>query len=162
MLEINAGILVAQIITFLLAVGILWKISWKPICALLAQRKETIRKDLELIEETKQAVKKQEAEYSRKLVGIQQQADEVLAGAKLEAGKLRDEILRKAHEEADQIRQKAHNAVQEDNNRLLLEAYNEISEISLELAQRLVSQSITSEVKERLFQETLKELQKVT
>ena len=160
MLEINPGILVAQIVTFLMAVFVLWKISWKSICGMLAQRKETIKKDMELIEETKAAVRKMENDYTQKLAGIRLEADAIIAGAKQEAARVRDEILRKAHDDAEAIRQKADSAVKEDAGRLLLDAYNEISEISLDLAQRLVSKSITPEIKDRLFRETLEELQK--
>lgn len=161
MLEIDPGILVAQMITFFMAVFLLWKCSWKSICAMLNQRRETIRKDLELIEETRRAVQQLEKEYQEKLADIHGQAQEQLALAKQEAQRVREQIVARAQEDAEGIRQKARLQVDQEGARLLQEVYDEISQLSMELAGRLVSVSISQQDKERLFEQTLKELEKV-
>ena len=70
MLEFKPGLFIAQVVTFLIAVFLLWKIAWGPLYEILEKRKEKIKKDLEIIEQTKNSLKKMEQEYKLRFDAI--------------------------------------------------------------------------------------------
>ena len=79
MLEINWQILVSQVITFLIALVVVWKFAWKPILQIIHDRQDKVRKTLEDAENMRLAITKLEAEYQAKLQQVEQKSAEFIA-----------------------------------------------------------------------------------
>jgi F-type H+-transporting ATPase subunit b len=155
MIEIHPDILLAQAITFLLAVFVLWKVAWKPLCSIMQQRAKTIEHDLSEAQRIKEEVQKLETNYKAQLDHIQQQTQQMLDQARADAAQQRDEILRQTKTEADSILEKSRLQLEEERKALLQQLYRDMSVASVELAERLLRQSINKETQDRCLNESL-------
>lgn len=160
MLEINFGILAVQSVTFLIAVVCLWFTCWKPLCTALRERRDAIKRDLDLVTQTKAAMAGIEADYSRKLAQIHSEKEAILSEARAEGERQKGQIIRLAREEAKELALRSAQSVRAENNKLLMELYREISGLSLDLAEKLMRKSIKKEDQFQFVHEALDELQK--
>ncbi len=74
-------------------VGIVWKLSWKPLLKFIKDRQETVRQSLENAEKMRLAASKLEEDYQQRLLQVEQQTKDLIALAKLEGNRAKEEIL---------------------------------------------------------------------
>ncbi|MBU0952607.1 MAG: F0F1 ATP synthase subunit B [Elusimicrobia bacterium] len=158
MIEINPGIFLAQIITFLAAVFILWKLAWGPLINMLKERQEKIKKDIDSAESARQAVERLQQEYNLKLAEIQQKTDELLSQAKQDGERLRKDILNTAQKEAEELRNKVEQQLKQDKNSIAKELRNELTGLSVAMAEKLLQGSVDKKLQDKLFKEVVDKL----
>jgi len=158
MIEINPGLLLAQLVTFLIAVFILWKAAWKPLSLALSKRKEKIEKDLALIEKAYATVKRVEEEYRSLIEVVETEADHIMEERKEEAEKQYQRTLNEAQDAAEKIRQKAELQMEKEREQKTQEIAQEIVTLSLILTERLLKQTADKQFHERLFQEAREQI----
>ncbi|OGS21168.1 MAG: ATP synthase F0 subunit B [Elusimicrobia bacterium RIFOXYA2_FULL_39_19] len=158
MIDINPGILFVQILTFLIAMAILWKIAWGPLNNMISQRQDKIKKDLDYAEQAKQAVENLQKEYTAKLEEIQAKASEIIAEAKNESQKVKEEILRSAHQEAEELRKKAQLQLADERSKVIKALRFEITGLSFDIAEKILQQSVDKKMHDNLLKEMLEQL----
>ncbi|MBN2036620.1 MAG: F0F1 ATP synthase subunit B [Chitinispirillaceae bacterium] len=158
--EINWQNMLSQVITFLIALAIVWKFGWKQMVKFINDRQEKIRKTLENAETTRQAITMLEAEYRAKLEQVEQKSAELISIARQEGLKMREEIVRAAHEEAAGLQKKAREQLDADRNRIMNEMRAEIVGLAMSVAEKVLREPMADKVHERKFQEILEELSK--
>ena len=119
MVEINGALLVAQLVTFLIALTFLWKVAWRPIIGAIESRQEKLKNDLVLIEQSKQAAAQMEKECASRLAKVEEQAKAIISAAFAEGQAQREELLAHAQEEMKQLREKAKIQMYTDEARAL-------------------------------------------
>jgi F-type H+-transporting ATPase subunit b len=159
MIDINLPILIAQIVTFILAATILWKIAWGPLLALLKERNQNIKNDLEAATLAKEEAKKLEADYKSSLEAIQNKASELMDRARQEGAKEKDEIIRLAQTEAERLLEKARQQLKLDKDRMIQEMRKEVSALSVEIAEKLLKDCMNKEMQDKLFSEALRQVE---
>jgi F-type H+-transporting ATPase subunit b len=159
MIDINLPILIAQIVTFILAATILWKIAWGPLLALLKERNQNIKNDLEAATQAKEAAKKLEADYKSSLEAMQNKASELMDRARQEGAKEKDEIIRLAQAEAERLLEKARQQLVLDKDRMIQEMRQEVSSLSVEIAGKLLKDCMNKEMQDKLFSEALRQVE---
>ncbi|OGS18648.1 MAG: ATP synthase F0 subunit B [Elusimicrobia bacterium RIFOXYA2_FULL_40_6] len=158
MIEINPGIFLAQIITFLAAVFILWKLAWGPLINMLKERQEKIKKDIDSAETARQAVEKLQQEYTLRLAEIQQKTDELISQAKQDGERLRKDMLSQAQNEAEELRNKVEQQLKQDKSNIAKELRAELAGLSVAIAEKLLQQSVDKKVQDKLFKEVIDKL----
>lgn len=157
-MKIDFGIFSAQVVTFLIATFILWKFFWKELLNIILQRREKIRFDLEMIEKSKDAAEKLEAEYKERLERVQDEARQIINVAKQEASKVKTELIQQAHHEAQETRKKAQLQLQGEEGRMLNEMISEVMYLSMEIAEKMMDKSVDKDTHEKLFNDIIKNL----
>ncbi|OGS27709.1 MAG: ATP synthase F0 subunit B [Elusimicrobia bacterium RIFOXYB2_FULL_48_7] len=155
MIEINPGIFIAQLITFLAALFILWKFAWGPLLGMLKERQDKIKKDLDVAESARQSIEKLQQEYSQKLSEIQQKAAELVSQAKQDGERMKGEILKIAQSEAEELRKKTQEQLDGEKKRISAELRSELSALSISIAEKIIRQSIDKKMQDNLFKEAL-------
>jgi F-type H+-transporting ATPase subunit b len=161
MIEINLPIMLVQMATFIIAVFVLWKSCWKAVCGMLQERKVRIQKDMEVIEQTRQSVEAMRREYENKLAAVQAEAEGIRAAAKREALADKNAMLKAAHDEIADMRRKNDILMKTEYRELLRELYDEVSDLTVLLTEKIVAKSATRELHDKVFKETIQELEKV-
>ncbi len=151
--EINWHIMASQVITFLIALVIVWKASWKPLAKFISERQEKIKKTLEDAENTRQTIAKLEAEYCAKFEQIEQKSAELIAVARQDASRAKDEIVQAAHAEATELRKKAHEQLEHDRRQLMADMRSEIVGLSMAIAEKALHEPLPEQVQDRKFQD---------
>ena len=70
MIEISWPLLVTQVVTFLAAMVIIWKLFWGPLTRMMQERTQKISDDLERAENGRREIEALEADYHRRLAEI--------------------------------------------------------------------------------------------
>jgi F-type H+-transporting ATPase subunit b len=150
-LGINPTLLVVQIVNFVLLLLILKKVLYKPVLKTIAERRKKLIKvetDLKKIEETKiQADKKAESVVKK----AKNDADEMIAAARIESQKIKSEALEKANTQAKKIISKAKSEA--DKTRDAEE--KKLNKRTLELAEEILNKSLTDLLNEANKKETV-------
>jgi len=156
--EINWHIMLSQVITFIVALVIVWKVSWKPLMKLIRDRQEKVRKTLDDAENSRQAIARLETEYRAKLEQIERKSAELISIARQDAGRTKDEIVRAAQAEALELRKKAHEQLEQDRRQLMTDMRSEIIGLSMAIAEKALHGPMPELVQDRKFQDILKGL----
>lgn len=152
--------MLSQVITFLIALAVVWKFGWKPVLKLVHDRQEKVRKTLEDAENARSAIQKLESEYRAKLEQIEQKTSELIAVARQDAGRVKEELMAAAQAEAMELQKKAHEQVEHERRRIMGEMREEIVSLSMAVAEKMLSKHVPGDVQERKFQEMLDEISK--
>ena len=138
MIEINPSLLLAQVVTFLIALFIVWKISWGPLQQLMKSRQERIRNDLQNAEQTRQAAARLESDYRFRLSQIEQQIKELITIAKLEGNRERDEIIKNARQEIAEIHKRALEQLELEKEDAMQQLRSKVIDISVSLSGKIM------------------------
>lgn len=160
MIEINPGLLLAQVVTFLIGMGLLWKIAWGPLTRLLRERRARIQQDLQTAERAKQDMGRLKTEYEQQLAQIQTKANELFAQAERDGQAAREQLLQVAQEEARRLTEKTRRQLEEEKVRLVKELRSEVGNLSILAAERLVRQTVDERVQAQFLEELFRDLDK--
>ena len=156
--EINWQIMLSQVLTFLIALAIVWKFGWGPLTGIIRDRQEKVKKTLEDVENSRTAITRLEADYQAKLLQIEEKSAEVIAQARQEANRIKEEIMRNAQVEAMELQRKAHEQIEHESRRIMGEMRGEIIGLSMAVAEKVLHHPLPEEVHRDKFQAILEEL----
>src|SRR5438309_10975870 len=105
---------IAQIINFAILLFVLWKFAYRPVLALLAERRQKIAEAMEHAEKAKVELAKTEAARLEILNKANTQANKFIEEARAAAAKVQETETQKAIAQAEQIIAKAREAAGAD------------------------------------------------
>jgi F-type H+-transporting ATPase subunit b len=158
MVTIHPGYLLAEVITFLVAVFILWKTAWKPLDRMMRLRQEKIRSELNEAERAQKETRKMEEDYQQRLKDLQRKTTELLSQTRQEGMKMREKIISQARTEAEEALRKARLELKSEQNRMLAELRSETMLLSLEIAEKAIHRVLDERDREELFREILPQM----
>lgn len=159
MIEINFGILLAQVITFLIGVALMWKIAWGPLTKTLKERSSVIQKELELAQAKNKMAEELQAKYQAQLAKIEAKAQGILAKANQEARNLRDQMLKSSQDEAKSLVEKTRLALEQEKQRLIQDLRQEMARLAVSGAEKLLRRMISPEIQREWSEEFLAQLE---
>lgn len=159
-LGIDWKLLLAQIVNFLIVLGVLYRFLYRPLVKHLADRKERIDRSLQearRIEEELRAIqgRKAEAELEAK-----RRAQEIVDEAMKEAGGRRQEILEKVKEEAAEAVREARRQMEAERDAALMDVRREAAKLVTLAVTRVVGKLKPSDIDKELVSDVVNELSK--
>lgn len=151
MIEISWPLLLAQVVTFLAAMVIVWKLFWGPLTRMMEERTRKISDDLERAENGRQEIEALEADYHCRLAEIEEQASKQIKDAVNKGTLAREEILSGARQEAQRILEKAQQDLALERENVIRELRNQVTDLSLAAVERLLGQGLDQKVQRRLL-----------
>ena len=134
------------------------KFLFKPVMKIIHDRQKEIDDMYAQAQSAQDSAKALEEEYQAKLTAAQETGDRLVKEA-MERGKNREEeILRQASREADAIREKASADIAREKKQAINDAKNEISSLAMEIAGKVVGESLDEVRQEKLVNSFLEEL----
>jgi F-type H+-transporting ATPase subunit b len=125
---------------------------------LLEARRDKIQGDLEKAEQTRAEADKQLGDYREALAGAREESNRIIEEARKTAESMRQDIQRKAEEEAQQTIARAQDEIRAERDRVFQELKAQVGELSLQLAGRIVGESLDRDRHLRLVDEYIGEL----
>lgn len=159
-LGINPSLLVSQLINFVLLAFLLYKLLYKPVLRMLAQRQERIAHSMADVDAAREAAAKAQQEYDRRVAEAQRKAQEIIAEAAQASDKVGAEIKADAQREADVIRQQARTEAAQERAHLLAEVQSQIASLSMLATERILGQTVDANTQRKLIDQFLAELGK--
>ncbi len=126
---------------------------------MLEARRDKIQGDLEKAEEAKSEADKLLADYREQLSGARDEANRVIEEARKTADSMRRDLEAKAEEESRAIVAKAQDEIRAERDRVFQELKAQVGELSLQLAGRMVGESLDRDRHLRLVDDYIRDLE---
>ena len=151
-----------ELIIGLLAFAVLFFFTWKWVLPrvrqVLEERRAAIQGEMEQAEATRKQADQQLEEYRAQIAGAREEANGIIEDARTTADQVRRDMLAKAEEEAQGRLDRAAEEIRAERDRAFQELRGQLGEIAVELAERVVGQSLDDEAHRRLIDEYIDEV----
>jgi len=158
LVQLDPGLFVWTILTFLILVFVLAKFAWKPLLKMLNDREELIRASLEDAEKAKEQLERLNEEGVAIINKARSEAQLILSEGKSAASKLKDETLEVAKDQAKHIISEAEKQINVERDKAISEIKEEVVNISLAVAEKLIKKNISPEDNKTLIDQSLAKL----
>jgi len=160
LVQLDPGLFVWTIITFLLLLTVLAKFAWKPLLNILKEREDFIKSSLNDAEKAQQGLARLNAEGEAIINKARGAAQSILAQGKAAATKLKDETLNDAKEKANMVIADAEKQIQVQKEKAIAEIKGEVVNLSLSVAEKLIKKNLSADDNKALIDESLTHVMK--
>jgi F-type H+-transporting ATPase subunit b len=153
--------LIAGIVAFSLVFFFVWRWVWPNLNKTMEARQAAVTGQMEAAERAKAEAESLLADYRAQLAESRAEGNRILEEARQNAERMKADLLAKAESDADQIRGKAREEAATEMSRALAEARGQVGEISIDLAGKIVGESLDAEAHKALIDRYLADLEKL-
>jgi len=153
--QINLFWVIVSALNFILFFVIIWTFAFKPVSAMLAERKERIEQGLKDAEAARQDRASSEAERVATLAEARREANDILVRAQKVAQDSRDADIAATRAELERMRVRAAAEIEAEKVRAIADVRAEVADLALLAAGRVVGESMTGDRQRRLVEEFL-------
>ena len=155
LLNIEPGLIIWTVITFVILLIVLRKMAWGPILTALEQREHTIRSALEEVQQARQETEQLLAQRQQMQADANREVARLLEQGREEAERLRVSMTAQAREEAQRLIEIARREIVRERQLAMQELKNTAADLALAAAGRLLNTAMTGEDHRRLVTEFL-------
>lgn len=152
-LGIVPGIVLAQIINFIILLLILRTIAYKPLLNLLNQRRERIAKGLEDARKAEERLANIEKDYQARLDEARLEAQKMVAEMTQNAEKQAAGIVSKANEDVTRLKAQAQEDAELERNRILADLRSQVAALSIAAANKVIGAALDEQRQRALIDE---------
>jgi F-type H+-transporting ATPase subunit b len=139
------GLILWQLIIFVLLVFLLSKLAWKPIINSLKDRERSIQDALDTAEKARLEMSQLRSDNERLLKEAREERDRILREAREVSNKMKDEAQVDAKKNADRIIEDAKAAINIEKQAALREVREQVALFSLDIAEKLMKKNLSSD-----------------
>lgn len=150
--------LVYGTLAFLILFFFLYKKVFPSVNRALDERAERIRNDLDRAEQARKEAQKLLDDYKEQLQGARDEARKVVEDAKEAAQSTRKDLIAKAERDAERVLQRAEQEIRSQRDQAFNELRREIGTLAVQVADRIVGDSLDEERHLRLVDDYIDEL----
>jgi len=154
----NWQVFISQIIGFSIVTLLLAKFAFKPILAVLEERRVKIVAGLANAEKIKQQLAESEVRYQEILTTANLEAQRVIDEARSTAGNFTEKERQKAISEAEAIIAKAREASAFEHTQMLGQLKRELGRLVIDTTSKVTGKVLTSEDQQRLTEESARQV----
>ena len=154
--QINLFWVIVAAINFLLFFAIVWTFAFKPVSAMLADRKSRIERGLQDAEQARRDRENAEAERVATLGEARREANDILTRAQRVAQETRNADIAATKEELERMRVRAASEIEAEKTRAIADVRAQVADLALLAAGRVVGETMTDERQRRLVEEFLR------
>ena len=154
----NKEMFISQAISFVIVALLLQKFAFKPILAILDERRRRIEEGLLNAEKIKQQLAESEVRYQQILSKANTEAQRVIDEALATAGTLGERERQKAISDAEQIIAKAREATAMEHSQMLGQLKRELGRLVIDTTTKVTGKVLTPEDQQRLTEESTRGL----
>ena len=148
-------------IAFAIVFFFIWRWAVPAINRSLEQRQAAIAGQIADAEQAKTEAESLLADYRAQLAESKTEANRIIDEARGTADQMKAAVIAKAEVDAEQIRAKAREEAAAERSRALADAKTQVGEISVDLAGRIVGESLDAEAHQALIDRYLADLERL-
>jgi F-type H+-transporting ATPase subunit b len=160
MLEINPGLIVWTIITFVIVVLILRAAAWKPLLGALTAREEQIRSSLQHAEKAQQEAERLLEENRKQLAAAEEQSQRIIREGRTLGERLKAEILDKANASSRHVIDQAKEEIKREKEAALVQLRGEVADLAIMAAGKILDANLDTTKQRQLADAAIKDLNK--
>ena len=154
----NLKLFLSQVISFVIVALLLRKLAYKPILAVLAQRRQQIADAQLNAEKIKQQLAEAEQRHAEILTKANERAQNLIDDARISAAHIADQKQQDAISAAEQIIAKAREAVAIEREKTMTDLKRELGRLVVDTTAKVTGKVLTSEDQRRLQEEASRQI----
>jgi F-type H+-transporting ATPase subunit b len=154
----HATELLVGAVAFAIIFFFFWKWVLPRVNTLLEERREKIQGEMERAEASRVAADDELARYKAQLAGAADEANRIIDEARKTADQLRADLQARAEQESHAIVARAQEEIRAERDRVFQELRTQVGEIAVELAGKVVGESLDTSAHTRLIDEYIDEV----
>lgn len=144
-----------RILNLALFLGIVYKLAGKRIKEFFSGRKDSIRNELQELENRKASADKELQRVEQSIAGLDQERQAILDEAHKQGQAAKDAILAKAHEDAEKIKEQARIKAEQETQLMMESLRAEMADKIIQSAEKLLSEKLSKKEQEKLVDKYL-------
>lgn len=160
LLDVNPGLMIWTIVTFIILLLILKKVAWKPILTALDKRESDIKQALEQAEKAKDEAKKILEENQANLAKAEEESKKIIEQSRSYAESLKEQMIKESKEQAKKIIEDASSEIQRKKDAAFEELKNQVAEIAVNAAEKIIKESLDAQKSKQVIDKYLNEVAK--
>ena len=156
-LGLNIPLFVAQIINFLLLLGLLYLFAYKPILRMFDERSRRIKESMDMTESVKEQAANAEEAARKRLEEAGREGQEVIARAIKTGEEIKQKAEQDAKPEADALVKRARQDIQRERDEAITELRKEFTDLTIDAAEKIIEKELDKEAHRELIDKVLEE-----
>jgi len=157
-ISVNIWQILISVVNLLLMFLILKRFLFAPVQKMLATRQAQLDSQYADAAQAKQDAEASKLAYEDKLAGADEEARAVVRRAMQKANAMSDDILRDTGKKVDAMMEKAKADIAQEEKRARNELKDEIAQMSLDIAQKVVSQTVDEDAHRQMIDSFIAEM----
>jgi len=158
MLDINPGLTLWTIITFIIVLGILRFTAWKPLLAALSAREEKIRSSLEKADQAQKDAERLLEENRKQLAQAEAQAQRAMQEGREMGERLKGEIVEKANASARHMVDQAKDEIRREKDAALVQLRTEVADLAIGAASKVLDANLDAAAQRKIADAAIDEM----
>ena len=154
----SAGDTIFVLLAFLLLLLVLKKFAWKPLMGIMEERERQISKNIDSAENSRIEANRLAVEGKEKMDETRNEALTILNNARENVERIKRDMLEKAKEDAERIKAEAQLDIEMEKQKAIESVKSDVSQLSMEIAAKLIGKELTSEGHAALIDEYIEGL----
>ncbi len=142
MLEINPGLILWTIVTFICLAAVLAKFAWKPMLKALFDREEKIRSALEDADRARIEAAELIKQNEKNLARAEEEYQKIVREGKTLAEKMKQEIVLKARQQAQHEIKVANEEIQRNLESARQQLRADVADLAIKAAEKILEESL--------------------
>jgi F-type H+-transporting ATPase subunit b len=160
MLEINPGLMIWTIVTFLILLVLLKKFAWAPLVSALQKREEHIRLSIDQAEAKLEEARQISEENKRQLAKAEEQSQKLMKEGRDLGEKIKNEIMEKAHQQSRHTIEQAKLEIEREREAALLQLRSEVASLAITAAGKILDETLDADKHKKVVDSFLNEMPK--
>jgi len=160
LLDVNPGLMIWTVITFILLLLILKKVAWKPILTALDKRESDIREALAQAEKAKDDAKQILEQNQANLAKAEEESKKIINQSRTYAETLKEQLIKDSKEQAKKIVDDASLEIQRKQDIAFEELKGQIAEIAVSAAEKIIRESLDAQKSKQVIDKYLNDVTK--
>ncbi|UZN06244.1 F0F1 ATP synthase subunit B [Leptospira santarosai] len=162
LLDVNPGLVVWTLVTFLVVVLVLKKFAWDVILKALDERAQTVRNDIEKASELRSEAEALLKDYEARLDSAKDEANAIVAEAKSDALKLKNKLLEETNQEVKAQKDQALKEIELAKGKALEQLQTQLVEMTITVAGKVLEKQLKAEDYKTFIETELNKLGKLS
>lgn len=155
---VNIWSILISLANLLIIFLLIKKFLFKPVEKILKERKAQVDAIYDEANAVKEEADGKNSVYTKKLEGADAEAQKLIKAALDKSNKLSEDIINDAQAQADSIMEKAKKDIALEKKKTVNELKDSISDISFDIAEKLIEREITKKDQDELIDKFIKEM----
>jgi F-type H+-transporting ATPase subunit b len=156
--EIDPGLFVWSVITFLILVGLLYKFAFNPLMGLQKARQAEIHQSIVDAESLRDEAQQLLVDYKQQLAQARQEADAIVERARKAGETSKAEVLEEARVQSEATLARARQQIERDTNQALQRIREEAADLAIAATAKVARTSLTEEDQLRLIRQAIDDI----
>ncbi len=153
LLEIEPGLMIWTIVTFVVLLVVLRAVAWKPLLAMLAEREQRIQESLDQAERAKADAQAAVEENRQGMAKARVDAQETVARGREAAERLAQDVRQRAEVQAEQMIEQASRTIQQEKDRAISELRRQVADLAIQAAGKVLDENLDDARNRKLVDE---------